>query len=208
MPRYTKIEIDNFYSIINNLIEREQFDKLVDDMGSRDIINYLSKGDVVKNMTIEQLKSLNEHKWQYMFISGTPHIDWKCADIKSLFDAFMENHNFKVRDYVARSEDGSWYENYTYWFIGDKYAIKAVNHRAKPFTSSYSSEWYYTIVNVEEAPEEPDMCVVALAVCNGRAYLHSQFTGSQKDCELWADKTVEKCNELKIRYIDIRNGRD
>lgn len=203
MVRYTKEEIDEFYSIISNLIEREQFDKLVDEDGSRDIINYLSKSEIVKNMTIDQLKALNDYKWKNMFISGMPHIDWKNGDIRDLFNAFMKNHNFKERDYVALEEDGPWYENYTYWYIGEKYAIKAVNHKSKPFTSSYSSEWYYTIVNVEEAPEEPDMCVVALAVCNGRAYLHSQFTGSQKDCELWEDEIIKKGRDLKIRYIKL-----
>lgn len=208
MAYFNKAELDEFYSIISNLFEREVFDNLADENGSRDICPALAKK--AGEMTLDQLRKVTAGKWRNMAISGIAHVSWENGQWKDLYRAFIDAHGMIKRDYVERWSE-TWYEHFvTTWtgtVDGEEIAIVEDYRRPISFSSSGGSTNYYDIKPLSEIEPEPDTLVALIYIENGNAYLNKQFAGSREECDEWATKELTNCrnsDSVHIRTFSLK----
>lgn len=205
MSYFNKSEIDEFYNIISNLIDRETFDTMVSENGSRQIGPYLAKSYI----TFEQLKAINDPKWRYMFIDGIAHVSWQCGVVNKIFDYFLDTNSWKRQTNVEQYQE-TWFTTKYLWYYkpGFDYAIKEEYRYPNMIGSGSGSYTHtYSFHPIEEMPKVPEMIVMAIVQKSGRVWIDDQFCGSKVDCELWADKKLNRNSSLFIRYIEFDNNR-
>ena len=208
MSYFNKAEIDEFYNMISNLIDRETFDTMVSENGSRQIGSYLAKGSVASKINLEQLQAINDHKWANMFIDGIAHISWQNGVVTNIFDSFLDEHEWnrqtKVDQYVE-----TWFTTKYFWYYkpGCDVAIKEEYRYPNMIGSGSGSYTHtYSFHPIEEMPKVPEMIVIAMGQRNGRVWIVDQFCGSKNECDLWADKMLKKSGVF-VRFVEFDNNR-
>lgn len=209
MSYFKKEEIDQFYNIIFNLIDRETFDTMVSVDGSRKIGPYLAKSDVASKMSIEQLQAINDHKWADMFIDGIAHVSWQNGVVHKVFNAFFEAHGWQRQTKVEEYSE-TWYTNKYYWYYhpDSDIAIKECYRSPNLFSSGCGGYTHsYGFYPISEMPAIPEMIAVSMAQKNGRVWIVDQFSGSKRDCDIWADKQIKDSRNVFVRFVEFDNKR-
>lgn len=183
----SELNLDKLYSIISNLVTREEFDTALGDNPTRRFVPFISKH--TENMTLDQLRQITDSEWSNMAVEGIPHVSWDNGCWRDLYRAFVESHKWRQRNYQQR-----WYETWynhvvtTWEGTGEDEGMAIVEYYRSPisFSSGGRTTYGYSIKKISEIKPEPTHIVTAISVARGNAHLFDQFAGTQEQCEDWA----------------------
>lgn len=189
----SNMNLDKLYSIIANLVTREEFDTALGSCPERNFVPFISKH--TKNMTLEQLRQITSGEWSNMAVEGMAHVSWQNGCWNKLYHAWVESHNWKKRNYIERWSE-TWYEHrVTTWEgVEDGVSYVIIEDYSSPalLSSGGSYTYSYEIKLASEVKPEPTHVVTAISIQNGNAYLFDQFAGTQEECEDWVKNIYER----------------
>ena len=183
----SELNLDKLYSIISNLVTREEFDAALGDNPSRRFVPFISQH--TEKMTLEQLRQITCTEWNNMAVEGIAHVSWDNGCWKDLYRAFVKSHNWRQRNYQSRWHE-TWYNHVitTWEGTGEDEGIAIIEDHSSPisFSSGGRTTYNYSIKKISEIDPEPTHVVTAISVERGNANLFDQFAGTQEQCEDWA----------------------
>lgn len=195
----SKLNLDKLYSIISNLVTREEFDAALGDNPTRCFVPFISKH--TENMTLEQLRQITDSEWNCMAVTGIPHVSWDDGCWRDLYRAFVESHKWRQRNYQDKWNE-TWYTHIvtTWEGTGEDEGMAIVEDYSSPisFSSGGSTRYTYNIKKISEIKPEPTHIVTAISVARGNAYLFNQFAGTQEECEDWAAEIHRRNRDGRI----------
>jgi hypothetical protein len=147
----------------------------------------------INDLTAEQWKVLTMSKYNDLFQTGTPHIDWN-TDRGRLCQSLIRG----LRPYKNISE--FWYDISMYSIQMNGFVLQVKVEQPKSFSSG--SRVHYNVQVSDVYIPVPSHCAVLISVgSDTKARISDQFTGSLNECEEWVAKNIQKGGHFKIMAI-------
>jgi hypothetical protein len=137
----------------------------------------------VQEFTAEQWKVICDNKYNDLFQSGSPHIDWS-TDRRRICQKLI----YKERPCKT------WYETWSdirVYSIEMKDCVLEIKVDEPRMWSSYSRTKYYLKVTDVYTPAPTHRAVIFSIGPDTRVYISDQFAGTLNECEEWVSKNLD-----------------
>lgn len=171
------------------------------DYNGRAAERILGRDSIAALLTFENIKTILDHNWSYLFQDGIPHISWN-TDCYYVMRAYISNRK-GVKLINSVTYDSTWrHHTVEYFSIPDnsEYVIRFETESPHLYDGHSTTRRIIRIIPITEMPEPAEWLVVAFGYdkFGSEARMTDSYKGSLDDCVAWvAKKNLDK-NHFKM----------
>ena len=198
MAHFTQQEVEEFEARFALALTPQTIAENISIDGSRTIESLLA--DSINYMTDDQITTVFDSKWDYMFQAGRAHYDWNTD--RRLFTNSLIKLAKKL--YTTTSHE-TWYDVYTTWYSFRGLFFKVIDEVSRTLSGG-RRQMHTTFVEESEIPAKPTHCIAALRISKGELHIVKQFTGTLDYCEAMQDKLIQEYgSDVYIRTFELKD---